>query len=50
MSNTRLMIPIADAIKAAAKEKNVAITYGGDWRKFKDYPHFELSRAVYPGN
>ena len=50
MSNVRLMIPIADAIKAAAKEKNVAITYGGDWRKFKDYPHFELDRAVYPGN
>ena len=50
MSNTRLMIPIADAIKAAAKEKNVAITYGGDWRKFRDYPHFELDRAVYPGN
>ena len=50
MSSTRLMIPIADAIKAAAKEKNVAVTYGGDWRKFKDYPHFELDRAVYPGN
>lgn len=50
MSNVRLMLPIADAIKAAAKEKNVAITYGGDWRKFKDYPHFELDRAVYPGN
>ena len=50
MSSVRLMLPIADAIKAAAKEKNVAITYGGDWRKFKDYPHFELDRAVYPGN
>lgn len=50
MSNVRLMIPIADAIKAAAKEKNVAVTYGGDWRKFRDYPHFELDRAVYPGN
>jgi peptidoglycan L-alanyl-D-glutamate endopeptidase CwlK len=50
MSNVRLMLPIADAIKAAAKEKNVAITYGGDWRKFRDYPHFELNRAVYPGN
>ena len=50
MSNVRLMLPIADAIKAAAKEKNVAVTYGGDWRKFRDYPHFELDRAVYPGN
>ncbi len=50
MSNVRLMLPIADAIKAAAKEEKVAVTYGGDWRKFRDYPHFELDRAVYPGN
>ena len=50
MASTRLMIPIANAIKAAAKEKDVAVTYGGDWRRFKDYPHFELNRAVYPGN
>lgn len=50
MSNVRLMLPIAEAIKAAAKEEKVAVTYGGDWRKFRDYPHFELDRAVYPGN
>ena len=50
MSNVRLMLPIADAIKKAAAEEKVAVTYGGDWRKFKDYPHFELNRAVYPGN
>jgi peptidoglycan L-alanyl-D-glutamate endopeptidase CwlK len=50
MANVRLMLGIAGAIKAAAAEENVAITYGGDWRKFKDYPHFELSRKVYPGN
>jgi peptidoglycan L-alanyl-D-glutamate endopeptidase CwlK len=50
MANVRLMLGIAGAIKAAAKEKNVALTYGGDWRSFKDYPHFELNRAVYPGN
>ena len=50
MSNVRLMLPVANAIKAAAKEEKVALTYGGDWRKFRDYPHFELDRAVYPGN
>ena len=50
MSNVRLMLSVADAIKAAAKEEKVSLTYGGDWRKFKDYPHFELNRAVYPGN
>jgi len=50
MSNVRLMLGIADAIKKAAVDEKVSITYGGDWRKFKDYPHFELNRAVYPGN
>ena len=50
MSNVRMMLGIADAIKKAAGDENVSITYGGDWRKFKDYPHFELNRAVYPGN
>jgi peptidoglycan L-alanyl-D-glutamate endopeptidase CwlK len=50
MANVRLMLPIAEAIKAAAIEELVSITYGGDWRKFRDYPHVELNRAVYPGN
>jgi peptidoglycan L-alanyl-D-glutamate endopeptidase CwlK len=50
MANVRLMLGIADAIKKAAAEEKVSVTYGGDWRKFKDYPHFELNRAVYPGN
>lgn len=50
MSNVRLMIPIADAIKKAAAAEKVAVTWGGDWRKFRDYVHFELDRKVYPGN
>jgi peptidoglycan L-alanyl-D-glutamate endopeptidase CwlK len=50
MANVRLMLGIADSIKKAAVDEKVSITYGGDWRKFKDYPHFELNRAVYPGN
>jgi peptidoglycan L-alanyl-D-glutamate endopeptidase CwlK len=33
---------IAKAMKKAAEELNVAITWGGDWRTFKDGPHFEL--------
>lgn len=40
--------PIADAFKAAAKELGVAIIWGGDWRTFKDGPHFELDRKRYP--
>jgi len=50
MSKVWLMIPIAQAFKAAAQEEKVAITWGGDWKKFRDYPHIELDRKVYPGN
>lgn len=39
---------IADAMKAAAVELNVAIEWGGDWRSFKDGPHFQLTIAAYP--
>ena len=38
---------IAAAMKAAAKELGVAITWGGDWASFKDGPHFELDKHVY---
>lgn len=39
---------IADAMKSAAKELSVPIVWGGDWRTFKDGPHFELDRKRYP--
>lgn len=39
---------IAEAMKAAAAELNVPIVWGGDWRTFKDGPHFELRRKEYP--
>jgi peptidoglycan L-alanyl-D-glutamate endopeptidase CwlK len=39
---------IAAAMKQAAKELNIAIIWGGDWRSFKDGPHFELDRRKYP--
>lgn len=48
MSKFPLMKKIADAIKLAASELNVPIVWGGDWRKFKDYPHVELDRRAYP--
>ena len=37
---------IADAMKAAAQELNIPITWGGDWKK-KDGPHFELPAKEY---
>lgn len=39
---------IAKAFKQAASELNVKIVWGGDWRKLKDGPHFELDRSAYP--
>lgn len=33
---------IADAMKKAAKELNIVIVWGGDWKSFRDGPHFEL--------
>lgn len=39
---------IAAAMKAAAKEFGVPIIWGGDWRAFRDGPHFELPRRSYP--
>ena len=35
---------IAKAMKDAARAENVQIAWGGDWRSFRDSPHFELSR------
>jgi peptidoglycan L-alanyl-D-glutamate endopeptidase CwlK len=39
---------IAAAMKDAAKQEGVQIVWGGDWRSFKDGPHFELNRKAYP--
>ena len=39
---------IADAMKRAANSLGVPIVWGGDWASFKDGPHFELDRKVYP--
>ncbi len=37
-----LYIKIATAMKIAAAEEDVKIEWGGDWRTFKDGPHFQL--------
>lgn len=39
---------IAYAMKMAADELKVKIVWGGDWKSFKDGPHFELDRKFYP--
>jgi peptidoglycan L-alanyl-D-glutamate endopeptidase CwlK len=44
----QLYPPVADAFKRAAKELDIPIVWGGDWPRFRDGPHIELSRATYP--
>lgn len=43
-----LYYKIADAVKKAAAELNVPIEWGGDWKTFKDGPHFQLPSKEYP--
>ena len=43
-----LYAKIATAMKQSAIELNAPIVWGGDWRTFKDGPHFELNRSKYP--
>jgi peptidoglycan L-alanyl-D-glutamate endopeptidase CwlK len=39
---------VAAAFKRAAAELGVAISWGGDWRSFRDGPHIELDAKRYP--
>lgn len=39
---------LSKAVKRAAAECSVPITWGGDWPKFRDGPHFELPWERYP--
>ncbi len=39
---------IADAMKAAAQAEDVPIEWGGDWKTFKDGPHYQLPWKEYP--
>lgn len=35
-------------IKLAAKQVNIPVEWGGDWIKFKDGPHWQLPKKLYP--
>ncbi len=39
---------LAAGMKAAASRLAVPIEWGGDWRSFRDGPHFQLPWAQYP--
>jgi len=36
---------LATVMKKAATKLGIKITCGGDWKSFKDYPHFELKEV-----
>lgn len=40
---------IAGAMKQASRELSVPIEWGGDWKSFKDGPHFQLPWRTYDG-
>jgi len=39
---------LAHYMKAAARELNIPIEWGGDWTTFKDGPHYQLPWKDYP--
>ena len=39
---------VSDHIKKVAKELGIEVAWGGDWASFRDGPHYELHRSVYP--
>ncbi|PMI40861.1 peptidase M15 [Enterovibrio norvegicus] len=41
-------LQVSYAFKQAASELGVKIKWGGDWVSFKDGPHIELDKSVYP--
>lgn len=43
-----LYYKIADAMKSASVELGIPVEWGGDWKKFKDGPHWQLPHKEYP--
>lgn len=39
---------LAGLVKEAAKLEGIPIEWGGDWKSFKDGPHFQLPKNKYP--
>jgi len=40
--------PIEKAMKQAAHDLGIDLEWGGDWKSFKDAPHWQLSYRSYP--
>ena len=39
---------LAVIIKRAAQDEGVPVEWGGDWKRFKDGPHWQLPKNLYP--
>lgn len=39
---------LAVVMKAAAAKLGIPLEWGGDWKTFKDGPHYQLPRAQFP--
>ncbi|MFF0907287.1 M15 family metallopeptidase [Proteus mirabilis] len=39
---------VSKVMKQAAQQLGISINWGGDWASFRDGPHYELYREVYP--
>ena len=42
MYDSYYMSALAGVFKEIAKEEKIEITWGGDWKKFRDLPHIQL--------
>lgn len=43
-----LYYELAATVKQAAKDVGVSVEWGGDWKTFKDGPHWQLPARKYP--
>lgn len=43
-----LYFQLAATVKQAAKDVGVSVEWGGDWKTFKDGPHWQLPPRKYP--
>ena len=43
-NNWQAFVDLAGVVKACAAELGVPVEWGGDWRSFRDGPHFQIPR------
>lgn len=46
--NDKAYPAIATQVKAASEHLKIPVEWGGDWKTFKDWGHFQLPWSLYP--